>query len=177
MTGTANAKIAKAKSNKPSARGAARTRAPIKETGEGEDKGRAAADQPKLLSGGNPQIARGYGDAPVQAYIGAMPGWKSAVGRHLDALIMSAVPKAQKAVKWNSPLYGMEDGEWFLGVHCFAKYIKVAFFNGASLKPLPPVESKTAKARYFHIHEKDEIDEAQFRDWVQQASQLSGERM
>lgn len=137
----------------------------------------ASAGQPKLLSGGNPQIAKGYGDAPVQAYIAAMPGWKNEVGRRLDELVMRAVPKAQKAVKWNSPLYGMEGDGWFLGVHCFAKYIKVAFFNGVSLNPPPPVESKTANARYFHIHENDEIDEAQLSDWVKQASRLPGERM
>jgi len=98
--------------------------------------------KPVLLSGGNPQIAKGYGDAPVQAYIAAMPGWKSEVGRRLDQLIIGAVPDAQKAVKWNSPFYGMEGDGWFLGIHCFAKYIKVAFFRGLSLKPVPPVESR-----------------------------------
>ncbi|OCP10179.1 MULTISPECIES: DUF1801 domain-containing protein [unclassified Ensifer] len=130
-----------------------------------------------MLSGGNPQIAKGYGDAPVQAYIAAMPGWKRAVGARLDEIIARAVPDVQKAVKWNSPLYGMGDEHWFLGVHCFAKYIKVAFFNGAALNPQPPVASKMAKARYFHIHENDEVDEAQFIDWVKQASRLPGERM
>jgi hypothetical protein len=133
--------------------------------------------EPKLLSGGNPQIAKGYGDAPVQAYIAAMPGWKSEVGRRLDALIESAVPGVRKAVKWNSPLYGMEEKTWFLGIHVFAKYIKVAFFRGAALEPLPPVGSKQKDVRYFHIHEDDPIDEARFVDWVKQASQLPGERM
>ncbi len=133
--------------------------------------------EPKLLSGGNPQIAKGDGDAPVQAYIEAMPGWKGEVGRRLDALIEGAVPGARKAVKWNSPLYGVEEKTWFLGVHVFAKYIKVAFFRGAALSPLPPVGSKQKDVRYFHIHEGEPIDEARFVDWVRQASQLPGERM
>ena len=133
--------------------------------------------QPVLLSGGNPQIAKGYGDAPVQAYIAAMPGWKSDVGRRLDALIERNVPGVRKAVKWNSPFYGVEDGVWFLSFHCFAKYIKVAFFRGASLSPVPPVASKSGDTRYFHIHEHDGLDEAQFAAWVRQASQLPGERM
>ncbi|MBY2940080.1 DUF1801 domain-containing protein [Rhizobium leguminosarum] len=133
--------------------------------------------EPTLLSGGNPQIAKGYGDAPVQAYIAAMPGWKSDVGRRLDALITRSVPDVHKAVKWNSPLYGMEGQGWFLGVHCFAKYIKVAFFRGTSLSPVPPGESKQKEVRYFHIHEEDRLDEAQLAAWVEQASQLPGERM
>jgi hypothetical protein len=133
--------------------------------------------EPVLLSGGNPQIAKGYGDAPVQAYIAAMPGWKSEVGRRLDQLIMQAVPNAQKAVKWNSPFYGMEGEGWFLGIHCFARYIKVAFFRGMSLKPVPPVESRSRDTRYFHIHEDDRLDEERFVSWVKQASQLPGERM
>jgi hypothetical protein len=133
--------------------------------------------EPKLLSGGNPQIPKGYGDAPVQAYIAAMPGWKSDVGRRLDALIEAAVPGVSKAVKWNSPLYGVEGQGWFLGVHVFAKYIKLAFFRGASLTPVPPVESKQKDVRYFHIHEGDQLDEAQLADWVKQASQLPGEKM
>jgi hypothetical protein len=133
--------------------------------------------QPTLLAGGNPQIAKGDGDAPVQAYIAAMPDWKSAVGCRLDALITSTVPSVHKAVKWNSPLYGIEGEGWFLSFHCFAKYIKVAFFRGASLQPVPPVESKTNYTRYLHIHEQDEIDEEQFAQWVQQASELPGERM
>ena len=127
-----------------------------------------------LLSGGNPQIAKADGDAPVQAYIAAMPGWKRGAGRRLDALITRAVPKVTKAVKWNSPLYGTEGRGWFVGVHCFAKYIKVAFFNGASLTPMPPVESKDKNTRYFHIHEGDELDEAQLVRWIKQASKLDG---
>lgn len=133
--------------------------------------------KPVLLSGGNPQVAKGHGDAPVQAYIAAMPGWKSEVGRRLDQLIMQAVPDAQKAVKWNSPFYGMEGEGWFLGIHCFARYIKVAFFRGLSLDPVPPVESKSRDTRYVHIHEDDRLDEEQFVSWVKQASQLPGERM
>jgi hypothetical protein len=136
-----------------------------------------AAKKVKLLSGGNPQIAKAYGDAPVQAYIAAMPGWKRNVGRRLDALIEGAVPGVYKAVKWNSPFYGIEGEGWFLGIHCFTKYIKVAFFRGRSLRPLPPGESKQKEVRYLDIHEDDPLDEAQFAAWVKQASQLPGERM
>ena len=137
--------------------------------------GKTAA--PKLLSGGNPQIAKAYGDAPVQAYIAAMPGWKSEVGRRLDALIKRVVPGVRKAVKWNSPLYGMEDNVWFLGIHCFAKYIKVAFFRGAALCPVPPGASRQKDVRYLDIHEGDQLDETQIAAWVKQASQLPGEKM
>jgi hypothetical protein len=135
--------------------------------------------EPALLSGGNPQIAKGYGDAPVQAYIAAMPGWKSAVGAQLDALISKTIPDVRKAVKWNSPMYGAVDAEgtWFLGVHVFAKYVKVAFFKGADIMPMPLVTSKQASVRYFHIHEGDQVDEAQLADWIAQASRLPGERM
>ncbi len=137
---------------------------------------------PKLLSGGNPQIAKGFGDAPVQAYIAAMPDWTSDVGRRLDAIITRAVPGVRKAVKWNTPLYGIEPGKgepqtWFASFHVFAKYIKVAFFRGTSLKPMPPVDSKTPSTRYFHIHEGEELDETQLAEWVKQASELPGERM
>jgi hypothetical protein len=139
------------------------------------------AAKPALLSGGNPQIAKGYGDAPVRAYIAAMPGWKRDVGRRLDALIVRAVPGVHKAVKWNSPFYGIEDqGEgqvWFLSFHCFTNYVKVAFFRGASLRPVPPGTSKQKDVRYLDIHEDDQLDEAQFAAWVKQASQLPGERM
>jgi len=136
-----------------------------------------AATKPALLSGGNPQIAKGDGDAPVQAYIAAMPGWKSEVGRRLDALIVRTVPGVHKAVKWNSPLYGVEGQGWFLGLHCFTKYVKVAFFRGTSLRPVPPGESKSKDTRYLDIHEGDLLDEAQFAAWVKQASQLPGEKM
>lgn len=132
---------------------------------------------PVLLSGGSPQIAKGYGDAPVQAYIAAMPGWKSEIGERLDTLIAKTVPTVSKAVKWNSPFYGNDGDGWFLSFHCFDKYIKVAFFRGAELDPPPPVSSKQANVRYFHIHEGDLVDEAQFSAWVKQASRLPGERM
>lgn len=131
----------------------------------------------KLLSGGNPQIAKGYGDAPVQAYIAAMPGWKRDLGRRLDALIARTVPNVAKAVKWNSPFYGIEEGNWFLGIHCFTKYIKVAFFRGTALRPMPPGESKQKEVRYLDIREDEELDESQLAAWVKQASQLPGERM
>jgi hypothetical protein len=135
------------------------------------------AAKPKLLSGGNPQIAKAYGDAPVEAYIAAMPGWKRDLGRRLDALIVGAVPGVHKAVKWNSPLYGIEGQGWFLGIHCFTKYVKVAFFRGTSLRPVPPGESKQKEVRYLDIHEDHPLDEAQFAAWVKRASQLPGERM
>ncbi|TPN45935.1 MULTISPECIES: DUF1801 domain-containing protein [unclassified Mesorhizobium] len=138
---------------------------------------KSAKAEPKLLSGGNPQIAKGYGDAPVQAYIAAMPGWKREVGERLDALIERAVPGVHKAVKWNSPFYGVEGEGWFLSFHCFTRYIKVAFFRGLSLDPVPPGESKSKDTRYLDIHEDDALDEAQFSAWVKQASQLPGERM
>lgn len=138
---------------------------------------RRDAAKPRLLAGGNPQIAKGEGDAPVQAYIAAMPGWKRDVGRSLDALIMRTVPGVHKAVKWNSPLYGMEGQGWFLGIHTFTNYVKVVFFRGTSLRPVPPGESKQAEARYLNIHETDQPDEARFAAWVKQASQLPGERM
>ena len=135
------------------------------------------AAKPKLLSGGNPQIAKAYGDAPVQAYIAAMPGWKSDVGRRLDALITRTFPGVYKAVKWNSPLYGIEGQGWFLGIHVFTRYVKLAFFRGTSLRPVPPGVSKHKEVRYLDIHEDDELDEAQFADWVKQASELPGEKM
>ncbi len=133
-----------------------------------------APRKPKLLSGGNPQIAKADGDEPVQAYIAAMPGWKSDAGRELDAIITRALPSVKKAVRWNSPFYGIEGEGWFLGLHCLTKYIKVAFFQGASLDPIPPVASTDKNARYLHIYERDALDEAQIRKWVKQASKLPG---
>ena len=132
------------------------------------------AARPTLLAGGNPQIAKADGDAPVQAYITAMPGWKREVGRHLDALIVRTVPGARKAVKWNSPFYGIEGRGWFLSFHCFTKYIKVTFFRGMSLRPPPPGESKHKKVRYLDVHENEQLDEAQFARWVKQASERPG---
>ncbi|WFU14003.1 DUF1801 domain-containing protein [Bradyrhizobium sp. CB3481] len=135
------------------------------------------AAKPTLLSGGNPQIAKGDGDAPVQAYIAAMPGWKRDIGQQLDALVVHTVPGVRKAVKWNSPFYGAPDQDgWFLSYHCFAKYVKVTFFRGTSLRPIPSGESKQKGVRYLDIHE-GALNEAQFVNWVQQASRLPGERL
>ena len=136
-----------------------------------------AAAKPKLLSGGNPQIPKGEGDAPVQAYIAAMPGWKRDAGRRLDALIVKTVPKVHKAVKWNSPFYGIDGDGWFLSYHCFDRYIKVTFFRGTSLDPVPPEASKTPETRYFHVYEDVDLDEKQFAAWVKQASKLPGEHL
>ncbi|CCJ07806.1 Conserved hypothetical protein [Methylocystis sp. SC2] len=137
----------------------------------------AYAVKPALLAGGNPQIPKGYGDAFVQAYIVALPGWKQDVGRRLDRLIIAAVPEMKKAVKWNSPFYGVEDNVWSLSFHCFTKYVRVAFFRGADLTPPPPGASTQKHVRYLDIHEGDAIDEAQFADWVRQASRLPGEKI
>jgi hypothetical protein len=137
-----------------------------------------AAAKPVLLSGGNPQIPKGEGDAPVQAYIAAMPGWKREVGRRLDTIVSHAVPGVRKAVKWNSPFYGAPEREgWFLSFHCFDRYVKVTFFQGADLRPAPSVTSKYPQVRYAHIHEGEEVDEARFADWARQASALPGEKM
>ena len=134
----------------------------------------AKAAKPALLAGGNPQIAKADGDAPVQAYIAAMPGWKSKVGRRLDAAIVRTVPGVRKAVRWNSPFYGVERQGWFVSFHCFTKYIKVTFFQGSALRPVPPGASKQPDVRYLDIHEDDDVDEAQFTRWVKQASRLPG---
>jgi hypothetical protein len=161
-------------------KGAAK-KAPAKAAGKAAGKTAArrvatkrVAAKPTLLSGGNPQIAKGDGDAPVQAYIAAMPGWKRGAGRRLDALIVRTVPAVRKAVRWNSPFYGIEGQGWFLGFHCFTKYVKVTFFRGTSLRPLPPVESKDPHTRYFHIHEDGELDEPLVASWIRQASELPG---
>jgi len=130
--------------------------------------------KPVLLAGGNPQIAKATGDAPVQAYIAAIPDWKHAAARKLDALITRTVPAVQKAVKWNSPFYGMEGKGWFLSFHCYTKYIKLAFFKGSSLHPLPPGESKSPDTRYLDIRENDRLDETLVGDWIKQASKLPG---
>jgi hypothetical protein len=136
------------------------------------------AGEPKLLSGGNPQIPKGYGEEPVQAYIAAMPGWKRAIGEQLDAILTGAVPGLRKAVKWNSPLYGAgEDGTWFLSFHCMTRYVKVGFFRGAALDPPPPGASKQEHVRYLDIYEDKPFDAAAFEAWVRQASRLPGEKM
>lgn len=162
------AKVAK----KPAAK-----QAGAKTTKPGKPSPKSPAQPVKLLSGGNPQIAKAYGDAPVQAYIAAMSGWKQEVGRRLDEIITRTLPDVNKAVKWNSPFYGVEEQVWFLSFHCFDKYVKVAFFRGASLRPIPPGESKQKDVRYLDIREEDAIDEGQFAAWVKQASKLPGERM
>ncbi len=133
--------------------------------------------KPRLLSGGNPQIPKADGDAPVQAYIAAMPGWKRGVGRRLDALVERAAPQVRKAVRWNSPFYGIEGRGWFLSFHCFTKYIKVTWLCGASLRPAPPVASKHEHVRYFHIHVDDEIDEDLLLNWIRQSAVLPGEEL
>lgn len=132
------------------------------------------AAKPPLLAGGNPQVAKGDGDAPVQAYVAAMPGWKRAVGERLDALIARSVPEVRKAVKWNSPFYGLDGHGWFLSFHCYTAFVKVAFFRGASLQPPPPGASKQPEVRYLDIREADAIDEAQLVDWIRQAAALPG---
>lgn len=133
---------------------------------------------PKLLSGGNPQIPKGEGDAPVQAYIAAMPGWKQRIGRAIDDLVMDAVPGVRKAVKWNTPFYGAPDREgWFLAFHCFDRYVKLTFFRGASLDPVPPGPSKQQDVRYLDIREDDAIDETPLAAWIRQASALPGEKL
>jgi hypothetical protein len=159
----------------PAKRAAAKAARPPRKTAA-KPLGRNVA-KPALLAGGNPQIAKADGDAPVRAYIAAMPGWKRDVGRRLDALIARTVPGARKAVKWNSPFYGIEGQGWFLSFHCFTDYVKVAFFRGTSLRPVPPVGSNHHDVRYLDIHEDEELDEAQLAAWVKQASLLPGERM
>ena len=134
-----------------------------------------ADGKPVLLSGGNPQIAKADGDAPVQAYIAAMPGWKSDVGRRIDDLIVRAVPNVRKAVRWNSPWYGVEDAGWFASYHVFTRYVKVTFLNGASLRPEPPGSGKDPDSRWVDIYE-DELDEEQMETWVRQSAALPGWR-
>jgi hypothetical protein len=130
--------------------------------------------KPRLLSGDNPQIAKGDGDGPVQAYIAAIPGWKQEAARHFDALVTRTVPGVKKAVKWNSPFYGVEGQGWFLAFHCFTKYIKVTFLRGTALRPLPPVESKDKDTRYLHIYENEKLDQKLVTSWLRQASKLPG---
>lgn len=134
----------------------------------------AASGSARLLAGGNPQIPKGLGEAPVQAYIAAMPGWKRALGERIDRIIGEVVPGVRKAVRYNSPLYGAGGDGWFLGVHCLTHYVKVAFFRGAALDPLPPGTSTQAEVRYLDVHETDVFDDARFADWVRQASALPG---
>lgn len=132
-------------------------------------------DGPVLLSGGNPQIPKGDGDTPVQAYLAAMPGWKAAIGRQIDDLVIAVVPDVRKAVRWNSPFYGVDGETWFLSFHCFTRYVKVTFLNGAGLDPQPPVASKHDDVRYLHVSEEEPLDEDRFTEWIRQASVLPGE--
>ena len=134
-----------------------------------------AAKKQKLLSGGNPQIAKADGDGAVQAFIAAMPGWQRELGQRLDALVVKTVPKVRKAVRWNTPFYGVEGNGWFLGAHCYAKYLKVVFLRGGALRPLPPVESKVPNTRYLHIREGERLDEKLLVSWLKQAAKLPGE--
>jgi hypothetical protein len=157
----------KAKPKKASARKPTAKRARAQRAG-------AKAKRVVLLSGGNPQIAKADGDAPVQAYIAAMPDWKRGVGKRLDALIVRTVPGVQKAVKWNSPFYGVAGRGWFLSFHVFTRYVKVTFFRGASLRPVPPGPSKDKNTRYLDIHEDDHVDEAQLTSWIEQSAALPG---
>ena len=154
--------------------------AKLKRAGKGgriiatKSKAPSVIENPRVLSGGNPRIAKAEGDAPVQAYIAALPGWKRQVGRRLDALVGTTVPGVRRAVKWNSPFYGVDGQGWFLGIHTFANYVKVAFFRGMSLRPVPPGDSKGKETRYLDIHEDDELDEAQLAKWFKQAAALPG---
>ena len=132
-------------------------------------------DDVKLLAGGNPQIAKGDGDGPVQAYLAAMPGWKGEIGRRLDRLVGEVVPDARRAVRWNSPFYGVDGAGWFLSLHCMTRYVKVTWLNGSELDPPPPVESKQERVRYLHLGEDDQIDDARIREWVRQAAVLPGD--
>jgi hypothetical protein len=143
----------------------------------GRTKTRVRPHQPKLLSGGNPQIPKGYGDAPVRAWLAALPAWKKAAARKLDSLVTRSVPGVGKAVKYNSPLYGIDGRTWFLSLHAFDRYIKVTFFRGTQLDPVPPVASKMPRVRYFHLHETDSLPADLFASWVKQAAMLPGEKL
>lgn len=135
-----------------------------------------APEEIRLLSGGNPQIPKGDGDAPVQAYIAAMPGWKSGLGRRLDEIITRTVPDVHKAVRWNQPFYGFEDEGWFVGFRCYTEYVQLSFFRGTSLDPVPPKASKHPEVRYLDIREDDEVDEALLTSWIEQAAGLPPEK-
>ncbi len=136
-----------------------------------------SGDTPVLLSGGNPQIPKGYGEAPVAAYIAAMPGWKQRIGQTVDALVTDVVPNVEKAVKWNSPFYGMKKDVWFLSLHCFDRFVRLTFFDGAELPEPPLGRSKYPRVRYHDIHEQDPVDTPQLRAWVLAASRLPGEKL
>ena len=177
MAGKTSKRSAKITKKAATKRVAAKADKPRKSVAKTSARKPTKAAIPVILAGGNPQIAKADGDAPVQAYIAAMPGWKRDVGRRLDALIVRTVPDVRKAVKWNSPFYGIEGQGWFLSFHCFTKYVKVAYFRGTSLRPVPPTKSKSKDTRYLDIHEDNQLDEVQLAAWVKQASLLPGERM
>jgi hypothetical protein len=177
ITSTKQPKVAKQPATKRGAAKAYKPREAAKPPKAGKKRQSRRAAKPILLAGGNPQIAKADGDAPVQTYIQACPGWKRDAARRLDALITRTVPGVRKAVKWNSPFYGVDGRGWFLSYHCFANYIKVTFFGGSSLRPVLPIESKHPEVRYFHVQEDAPFDEARFTHWVEQASQLPGQTM
>ena len=170
----------KATAKKPAKKPAAKKTAAKKKasTMTTTKKKKTSAKEPAvLLSGGNPQIAKGYGDAPVQAWIEGAPGWKSDVGRKVDALIEKAVPGVEKAVKWNTPMYGVEQGVWFMAMHMLTKSVQVTFFRGTSLDPVPPGASKVKDTRYFHIKEGEDLDVAQMTKWIKKAASLPGDKL
>ncbi len=174
MAGRTFKKSAKVAKKAAARRVAVKAAKPRKAVAKSSARKPTKAAKPTLLAGGNPQIAKADGDTPVQAYIAAMPGWKCDVGRRLDALIVRTVPGVRKAVKWNSPFYGVEGQGWFLSLHCFTKYVKVSFFRGTSLCPVPPGESKHKEVRYLDIHEDDPLDESPLATWIRQAAALPG---
>jgi hypothetical protein len=177
-TGTRSQSATKKATRKPASKPAKKAVGKASKKPAAKPATKAANSRPRLLSGGNPQIPKGEGDAPVRAYIAAMPGWKRAIGERLDTLVTRAVPGVRKAVKWNSPFYGAPRAEgWFLSFHCFDRYIKVTFFRGQSLQPVPPEASKMEGTRYVHLREGEAFDERQLTDWVKQASRLPGEKM
>ncbi|MEV1129446.1 DUF1801 domain-containing protein [Agromyces sp. NPDC049794] len=136
-----------------------------------------ASEKPRLLAGGNPQIPKGDGEEPVNAYLRAMPGWKQDVGQRLHDLIVKTVPDVRMAVRWNSPYYGVEGNGWFLSYHCFTRYVRVTWLNGSSLDPPPPGESKHEHVRYLDLHEDDEFDDERIASWIRQASELPGDEL
>ena len=138
---------------------------------------RQASEKPRLLAGGNPQIPKGDGEEPVNAYLRAMPGWKQAVGQRLHDLVVRTVPEVRMAVRWNSPYYGIEGNGWFLSYHCFTRYVRVTWLNGSSLDPPPPGESKHERVRYLDLHEDDEFDDERVASWIRQAAALPGDEL
>jgi hypothetical protein len=137
----------------------------------------AKAGKAVLLSGGNPQIAKAEGDAPVQAWIAAAPGWKRGVGERIDGLVVKVLPGVRKAVKWNSPFYGADPDGWFLSLHCYDRFVRLAFFRGALMEPQPPGPSKVGDVRYLDIREDDATTDKQITAWIRQAIKLPSVKM